>query len=154
MNGTLQGSTLPFSLLASHWKSMGSQLRGRAARGDHLIQLKHPLESICKARREAAHHLQSIGFSYNAHACDHQGGLGKSFIVNMPSLMAVEKKNCVRWGWETRGSSSCQLIVITKIDWGCGVLFKARGHIRREHNVKWIGLCNVEESGRFLHFKF
>lgn len=49
VNGTLRGAMLPFSLLASHRKSMEPQLRGRDARGDHLIELKHPLESICKA---------------------------------------------------------------------------------------------------------
>lgn len=39
---------------------MRSLLRGRAARGDHLIQLKQPLESICKAVWKAGHHLQSV----------------------------------------------------------------------------------------------
>lgn len=38
VNGRPQGSMLPFSLLAYHWKSMGSQLCGRTARGDDLIQ--------------------------------------------------------------------------------------------------------------------
>lgn len=49
MNGSLQGVLLPFSLLASPWKSMGSQLCGRAAAGNYLIQLKLLLQSICRA---------------------------------------------------------------------------------------------------------
>lgn len=41
-----------------------------------------------------------------------------------------------------------------KIDWGCGMFFKARGQIRRVHNVKWIGseFYNVFEGSHFLAF--
>ena len=59
VNGALQGSMLPFSLRGISLKINGSQLCGRAARGDHLIQLRHPLESIGKAVRRAAQHLKS-----------------------------------------------------------------------------------------------
>lgn len=85
VNGAPQGSMLPFSLCGISLKINGSQLCGRAARGDHLIQLRHPLESIGKAVRRAAQHFEEY-VRLNCTCMWPSARPGKGFIVNMPGL--------------------------------------------------------------------
>lgn len=78
MNGTRQDSATALQpawhLAANQW---GWQLCGRAARGDHLIQLIL-LQSIGRAAPRAARHLESgLGPNTRAYMRGLQQGLGK-----------------------------------------------------------------------------
>lgn len=68
---------------------MGSQLCGRAARGDHLIQLKRPLDSIGRAEAKAARRRRARTHGRPS------ARRGDGFVVTAPGFHWMQDKRRV-----------------------------------------------------------